>query len=543
MPCRYRSMPAATTACSAIPISRAACCTKAAWFSTTPRAISRCRAPACGWRSRRSRGPRSCRRVRSCRWPERRMPDVVRLASRLQRRLHELETLQGQRPLSPAESSALAECAFRIAVDRATAPEQAATLLQHAVRLDRSNPKFHYHLGRLCFSRGELDSAAAWLERARRLCPTSHRIWTHIGLLQREINERYADSTDFVHGDHKRRWKEISQLVLSGNDAFDAKLADFEPRKIAPADTTPAGIAVAAVADAGGEMPVQRFLGAGTCRWTTINDLIADDLLETEPGERGRNALRQHLERSVAASSCRGGHAAFAILAAEWLLRGYPVAFIQRIRPADMPARGPSAVMLDTISELLAAEPAAVSEGLAAALRERKIPPLVAAVIHRSHIIRASPSLNKLVVDLHGARMALKAKPGADEGAVDWIRALQQDAKALEPRPRAPIPDFPAEQGIADATPEETVAEARRQLQECQARSQTARDWLMSRKDADAAALPPDDIVEANRIRAFLKRLREQTTKAVNEMARDWLMSRKDADAAALPPDDIVEAN
>src|ERR1051325_7713230 len=357
MPCRYRSMPAATTACSAIPISRAACCTKAAWFSTTPRAISRCRAPACGWRSRRSRGSRSCRRVRSCRWPERRMLDVVRLASRLQRRLHELETLHGQRPLSPAEGS------FRSAVDRATAPEQAATLLQHAVRLDRSNPKFHYHLGRLCFSRGELDSAAAWLERARRLCPTSHRIWTHIGLLQREINERYADSTDFVHGDHKRRWKEISQLVLSGNDAFDAKLADFEPRKIAPADTTPAGIAVAAVADAGGEMPVQRFLGAGTCRWTTINDLIADDLLETEPGERGRNALRQHLERSVAASSCRGGHAAFAILAAEWLLRGYPVAFIQRSRPADMPARGPSAVMLDTIIELLAAEPAAGAEG------------------------------------------------------------------------------------------------------------------------------------------------------------------------------------
>ena len=89
--------------------------------------------------------------------------------------------------LDDVRLEALAEACFRIALHPGTAPVEAIQLLQRAAACDPANPKPAYHLARLYFVHDELGMAGQWLQRAFLLCPTSHRIWVHVSLLQRKF--------------------------------------------------------------------------------------------------------------------------------------------------------------------------------------------------------------------------------------------------------------------------------------------------------------------------------------------------------------------
>src|SRR6185295_4908979 len=85
--------------------------------------------------------------------------------------------------LNAHERQALLEGWFRLAVHPDTRFPEAVKLLHTCVRYDGSNPRYAYHLARLFFVQNRLELAARCLEDACRLCPTSHRLWSHACLL------------------------------------------------------------------------------------------------------------------------------------------------------------------------------------------------------------------------------------------------------------------------------------------------------------------------------------------------------------------------
>ena len=117
-------------------------------------------------------------------------------APELRERLEHLTELHKAGELDEKGLEALVECSFRLAVHPDTPAPEAIQLLRGCVRLDGTNPKYGYHLARLYFVHGELDQAKAWLRLAFRLCPTSHRIWAHICLLQWKLQAEWEDDNE-----------------------------------------------------------------------------------------------------------------------------------------------------------------------------------------------------------------------------------------------------------------------------------------------------------------------------------------------------------
>jgi hypothetical protein len=409
------------------------------------------------------------------------------------------------RVLKGVEVEALAECAFRLAVHPSTPPERSGELLQLAMRTDAANPKFPYHLARLYFRNGDLERAGIWLNRARKLSPTSHRIWTHIGLLQRELNEiynrRHRENKGYQQDEHKARWKEISEAVRGGSDQFAVKLARFQPdleTKAEGADPKLAKPAAASVTE-DKEEAAERLTGAGVCRWTRIVDLMTEDLLEADPGTRTRDAMREMMQQVAAAAPLRiGGRVLFCVLAIEWVLRGYTAAFIRRIRPE--PDQGSAAdSLLGRFLELIQTPRETLPAALSTALAEGHITPLLAAAIHRQFVLGPPVNNAKLAADLRRVR---EASAGAsDEECSTWLRTLAEDATVLDPKPFAAVADFALEEAAErKVTPQESLAEIKQRLDETREDVKRFKTWLDERK-ASVASLPKEDILEANRIR------------------------------------------
>jgi hypothetical protein len=117
---------------------------------------------------------------------------MLRSPELLRRRLEDLRVLKKQRGrLEPAELEATAECEFRLGIHPDTSFHEAVARLKHSIRLDGANPKYAYHLGRLYLAHGQLQEAQTWVTQACRLCPTSHRIWSHVCWLQWELNASF----------------------------------------------------------------------------------------------------------------------------------------------------------------------------------------------------------------------------------------------------------------------------------------------------------------------------------------------------------------
>ena len=434
------------------------------------------------------------------------MPMIETDVERLEQKLIKLKALRN-RVLKSAEVEALAECAFRIAVHRSTQFGRAAELLQLAMRTDPANPKYPFHLARLYFRCGDFAHVGDWLNRARQQCPTSHRIWTHIGLLQREVNEinnrRYREQKDYTQDEHKQRWKDISEAIGKGSDKFPSDLARFEPKlskKSASSepDDKPAGSPTTDES----ENEVERITDAGVCRWTRIFDLITEDLLESDASSRARDAMRPLMERAAASADSRlGGRSLFCILAIEWVLRGYPPDFLRRIRPEARPESAADK-LFDEVLRLIDEPVQTLPASLAAALEENRIPAVLAAAIHRQLVLGPPLDCGKLIADLRESRAI--ARNASPEDCAKWLRTLTEDATILEPKPFATVADFPAETVTRKASPQEILADCTRFLERTQEDVQRFRTWLDDRRSKGLDAHSQEEIWEANRIRSFV---------------------------------------
>lgn len=456
------------------------------------------------------------------------MPKWLQDPEKLRRRLEELREQKKTADLDAYTREALAEGSFRLAVHPATQAVAALELLNRAVRLDGSNPKYAYHLARLYFLHGQLTLAANWLQHAHRLCPTSHRIWCHLSLLQREINRLYKGNPDYEPDALRKRSDVIAGEIIAGQDQLDPALLDCAPPKESqhksgnPEKPRMGPEEEPAVASATGPAaPVQRFLRPRQCRWKGVYDLDFEHLLEASPSERNQKRLYPLLlEAANAAPHGSQSMSRFAILGIEWLISGYPVTTVRRLSKGfSLIANTPSLEVMNLVCTFYEAEIEACLGLLATALAGRRLPPLLAALVHQRRLLWRplefrSPRTYRL------ARQFLTKvgqDPPADEEsrqvqavqAEEYAGHLRRALQLLQVEPPKPLADF-AE--AAARLPDYEAAWLRFQyLEECGSKLGSIKeDAFRFLKDelSPLAEAPPDEVGYA-RARADFKTLKD----------------------------------
>lgn len=360
---------------------------------------------------------------------------------------------------------ALAEGSFRLALQPDTPVTEGLDLLQRAVRLDGANPKFAYHLARLYFLHDEFVLAARWLEWAHRLCPTSHRIWCHISLLQRELNRKYYGNPDFEADCLKERSDKITAAIRNGQDNLDPVLLDFQPspsreaqKKSAKSPDLPEEESLnpsSPLADtaASPKSPrlARRFLGAQRCRWDGVRDLSLEQVLEGSPSQRNLRQILPVLQQLAEDASRQPfGPARLAILAAELLVCGYHPEVVRQLRrqvPLSNPSR--SLELLDLICSLFEAREDDLPGLLASALGQGLLPPLLAACIHQRRLLWRPLEFRSLVTYRNARNLLKEASPAVArgeelkeallEGANEYARKLRQVVQRLVPEKPQPV--------------------------------------------------------------------------------------------------------
>jgi tetratricopeptide (TPR) repeat protein len=369
------------------------------------------------------------------------MPELLREPVELRRRI---ETLEQDRPAGKSDDEyweALAEACFRLAVHHTTPVLEATALLQRAAKIDGSNPKYPYHLGRIFLSHGRLDLARKWLSAAAKLCPTSHRIWTHISLLQRELNERFRTDQTVLQDDLRKRAEELAGHVKDGADRVDESLLEFDPRKRAGAqrpDDQAAAAAGPAKSESGDGKPesttdVRRVQNAGRCRWSGVIDLQAEQSLEAAPRQETARLLLALLAKLRAtAGERKGGPTGLVVLAVDWLVRGYPVSTIrQLIEELQTPATDPCLELLAICCALVEADEAELPQMLADCVRGNTVPPLLAAVIHERRLLWSVPQLQRLGAVCRKAERLLDRIERVEGDGQESRDALRERAGAM----------------------------------------------------------------------------------------------------------------
>lgn len=335
---------------------------------------------------------------------ETRSAELERVSDALWRRLVE------GRAVSDPELEALAEASFRVGVHRATEPGRALELLARARRIEPSNPKHAYHIGRIFLEHGAIGEAEAWLAHAASLAPTSHRIWVHLSLALRVRDERERGRPGYK-GEHRERAEAIAAAVREGRD-------DVE--------------------DEGAPKPLLR---QGECRWSGVRDLDVEVGLRRKTSARRRDELADDLEwLAETAASRRGGAARFAVLAVQWMVYGYPPAAIRRLAKR-LPESEPQALsMLGTVCELFEASEEALPGRLAECLERDELPDIVVALIHQRRLFS-----RPLRFPDPGAHLGARAFNGGDAEA--HVKAMGRAVEQLAERRPAALADSVREEG------------------------------------------------------------------------------------------------
>lgn len=269
--------------------------------------------------------------------------------------------------LEPEEFHTLVEATFRLAVHPATASDEALVLLRRARRLDPANPKHVYHLGLLQLRHGRLAEAAEELREAARLAPTSHRIWAHLVIVQRRLDEEGVGTAGYS-GAFRRRAERISGSIRDGADNPD-------PGPDGP-DPNPS-LGVTAV----------RLDRAGKCRWSGVRDLDVEERLLSTPSERTRDWLLAELTALARLAPRRsGGTVAFAVLGVQWLLRGYPKTTLRRLAE-PLRAPGPAFRLLTDVLDLYDLPVEQVPARLARHQREGNLPGFMVLLLHQALLL------------------------------------------------------------------------------------------------------------------------------------------------------------
>lgn len=362
----------------------------------------------------------------------------------LQRRLSELRQPLGNGPEDGERIEALVECAFRTAVHPGTEGSEALDLLTECVRIDGTHPRYAYHLARVYFEHGELDLARKWIERAARQCPTSHRIWSHVCLLHWELNLRYHGDKRYEPDALRKRGDAIATSIRAGADILPPHLLDFHPPESlaekekrdrlgrrGPGEDCDSGATRGLVAG----KPIRRLAHPATCRWSGIHDLLVERMVEGRPGTKRLEESRPLLERIAALCSARpGGGAAFAITAIQWIVSGYPVSTVRRLADGlvlDCPTP-PSLTLLDLVCRLFEARIEDVPGLLGSALEAGRIPPALAAIVHRRRVLWRPLEYSALVAYrdarklLSHRRRSLREEAGSTGDPDDEVRSLLQ---------------------------------------------------------------------------------------------------------------------
>ncbi|MET7688628.1 hypothetical protein ABZT06_11710 [Streptomyces sp. NPDC005483] len=276
---------------------------------------------------------------------------------------HWWSEIEQGRPVTQGQLDAVVEASFRIGVHPATDPVTALTLLARAHRLDGTNPKHPYHVGLLYLRHGLPGPAVRWLTAAATLSPVNHRVWAHLGIAHRGLDEERSGTPGYTD-EHRVRADGIADTIREGRDDFGG-LGD-------PEDGPPA-------------LPLLR---PGECRWSGVHDMTADSRLRGRTAERTRDALHAELEAVCElAGRRRGGTAAFTVLAVQWMVYGYPPAAVRRLAKRLPPGDGPAIRVLHLVCELFETERAELPARLADCVAERSLPDVLIALIHRQRLL------------------------------------------------------------------------------------------------------------------------------------------------------------
>lgn len=391
------------------------------------------------------------------------MSEMLSDPQQLRSHLDRLQEERKARGLDAAGAEALAEGSFRLAVHPSTPMGEAVKLLHRAYRLDGTNPKYAYFLARLYLLYGNFDRAAQWIQIAVRHCPTSHRIWVHVSLIQRELNARYSHNDKFEPDDLRKRAAEIATHVQQGRDYFDTRLLDFLPRPSraskeaaarAEREATPAAkpqdhdqaMKPAALPDSS-----RRFINGGQCRWSGVHDLSIEEQLEGNPNEYARDYMLESLKYAARMAESRHlGVSGFAILAIEWCVCGYPVPTVRLLRGTlSRELTNPSLQLLDLVCDLFEAEPNPAAARIAQSLQDGSLSPLLGALIHHRHFLSA-PLEFRALGKYRSARRFLaesyRTTPADDaarkklaDRALELARGIFQATESLQPKHRPPM--------------------------------------------------------------------------------------------------------
>ncbi|MBN1894606.1 hypothetical protein JW906_08925 [bacterium] len=382
---------------------------------------------------------------------------------------------------------ALVEALFRIALHPHTPVSDTMRFLLEAHRLDNTNPRYAYHLARVTFSLGNLDAASRWLKEAVKLCPTSHRLWTHIGLLHHELNDRYKGKMEYEPDDLKKKAEKIFSQIQARENCFEKELLNFTPptslavleaearKQGKQIDITPEKEQGQEKKTAAPEPPSShRLSDADKCRWSGILDLRMEKRFEQKASQRQLQSVAPLLEEILGCAETRmAGITAFVIAAVQWLLIGYPVASIRRVME-KIPRDCPEAVeLLDHACSLFEASLDELPGLLAESLSKDKLPPLVIALIHQNRLLwrqitfPASGSYRsaKRILEPSGRH---ESDENLEEKASALIQKLISAAKKLDAAPPPSISDAVPADTVHIITPAEAVEIIRSLHASCQ---------------------------------------------------------------------------
>lgn len=309
------------------------------------------------------------------------------------------EVYEGAEAKATSESSGslLAETAFRLAVHPSTDAGRSLELLLRGRALDPLHPRYSYHVARLYFASGQLELAQAWLDTARKQCPTSHRIWSHVSLLQWFLNEETSSDKRYRPNELRDRGDALAAAVRGGAPFIERGLLSFGPES-----TNQRGVGAGAkVAESHGprsngtslseDQTPGRGIDAAACRWSGIDDLLLERLLTARPSQRLVAKLEPFLAGVARAAATRvGGESAFCISALQWLIVGYPAATVRRLQLEHQPRGGwasPLYSVVERFCELVEGAGGVGAEHLAELARDERIPPSLFAIAHHRCVL------------------------------------------------------------------------------------------------------------------------------------------------------------
>ena len=416
-------------------------------------------------------------------------PDV------LKDQVEKIESHGKKNKISYQHLEAKAEALLRLALHPDTSFAEALQYLKNAYRIDSANPRYAYHLARLYFRYNELDKSAFWLRKAILYCPTSHRIWTHIGLLHRELNSRYKYDDQYEPNALQMRAVRINAAIRQGNDQFDPELIDFKPpqskaekEKQERKKQDRAGSVREPDVSEKKEEPdesekrpedllktkMNRMNLPRRLRWSGILDIEMESLLEAAPSERIRDKILPLLDKVI--EHCRkreAGHTAFAILGIEWLMSGYPVSTVQRYMTQYFSEdKDPSLELLKITFTLFEADLSDLPEMLNTHLTQGKITPLMAAQVHKRRLLWRSFDFRALTAYRMAKKLIEKAENNEElseyehSACARYMTSLTTALNKLDVPPPDPMPDTAVKE-VLESIDVKTALEMLSDLEQC----------------------------------------------------------------------------